>query len=181
MMAKMLMTALMVMFTLSPKTIYDFSMKDIDGHTVSLSEYSGKVLLVVNVASHCGFTPQYEAIEALYKKYKDRGLVVLGFPANNFMGQEPGEDSDIKKFCTSKYNVTFPMFSKISVKGGDMAPLYQYLTSKAENGVEDSKVHWNFQKYLINRKGGVVRNFAPSTTVTDPEFLKALEAELNAK
>ncbi|MFN8309156.1 MAG: glutathione peroxidase [Chitinophagales bacterium] len=165
----------------SGNSIYKFSVTDINNHTVSLSEYSGKVVVIINVASHCGFTPQYASIEKLYRKYKDRGLVVLGFPANNFMGQEPGNDGDIKAFCTSKYDVTFPMFSKISVKGKDMAPLYKFLTSKSENGVSDSKVSWNFQKYLINRKGEVVRYFSPPTTVEDPEFIKAVEAELEGK
>ena len=139
-------------FTVSAqKTIYDFTVKDIDGKDVPLSQYKGKVLLIVNVASMCGNTPQYKDIETLYKKYKSKGLVVLGFPANNFMGQEPGSNKEIKDFCNKEYAVTFPMFSKISVKGGDIAPLYSYLTQKAQNGNIDAPVKWNFQKILIGK------------------------------
>ena len=148
---KSLFVISMMLMTLIPgeKTVYDFKVKNIDGKEVSLSQYKGKVLLFVNVASMCGNTPQYKDIENLYKKYSDKGLVVLGFPANNFMGQEPGSDKEIKDFCTREYAVTFPMFSKISVKGGNQAPLYKYLTSKAENGVADAEVTWNFQKMCI--------------------------------
>ena len=161
------------------KTVYDFTMKNIDGKNVSLSEYKGKVLLIVNVASMCGNTPQYRDIEALYKKYKDKDFVVLGFPANNFMGQEPGSDKEIKEFCTREYAVTFPMFSKISVKGKDMAPLYSYLTQKAQNGTIDADVKWNFQKFLISKKGTVITSIGNRTSVNDAEVISSIEKALS--
>jgi glutathione peroxidase len=160
------------------KSVYDFTMKDIDGKDVSLGQYKGKVLLIVNVASLCGNTPQYKDIEALYEKYKDKGLVVLGFPENNFMGQEPGSNDEIKKFCTSKYDVKFPMFSKISVKGKDIAPLFEYLTKKSENGVIDAPVQWNFQKFLVGKDGNVITSFAPKKQVTDADVVAAVEKAL---
>ena len=160
------------------KTVYDFTVKDIDGKDVSLSQYKGKVLLIVNVASLCGNTPQYKDIEALYKKYKDEGLVVMGFPANNFMGQEPGTNTEIKEFCTKEYAVTFPMFSKISVKGKDIAPLYLFLTKKAENGVVDADVKWNFQKFLIDRNGNVLESISNRTSVNEPSVIASVEAAL---
>lgn len=160
------------------KTIYDFNMKNIDGKEVSLSEYKGKVVLIVNVASLCGNTPQYKDIEAMYEKYKDKGLVVLGFPANNFMGQEPGSDEKIKSFCTREYHVTFPMFSKISVKGSDMHPLYKYLTEKSENGVIDAPVKWNFQKFLIGKDGHVITSIGNHTSVTEADVVKEVEKAL---
>lgn len=161
------------------KTVYDFNVKDIDGNQVSLAKYKGKVLLIVNVASMCGNTPQYKDIQALYTKYSSKGLVVLGFPANNFMGQEPGSDKDIKAFCTREYAVTFPMFSKISVKGKDIAPLYSYLTQKSENGVTDAAVTWNFQKFLVGKDGHVITSVSPKTSVNDAEVIKAIEAALS--
>ena len=177
---KTLLTALMVIFFAATptKTVYDFTVKDIDGKDVSLSQYKGKVLLIVNVASLCGNTPQYKDIETLYEKYKGKGLVVLGFPANNFMGQEPGSDKEIKQFCTKEYAVTFPMFSKISVKGKDIAPLYSYLTQKAENGVIDAKVGWNFQKYLISKSGKVITSVAPGKSITETEVMSAIDKAL---
>lgn len=177
---KTIFTSLLVIFLAAAptKTVYDFTVKDIDGKDVSLSQYKGKVLLIVNVASLCGNTPQYKDIEALYEKYKSKGLVVLGFPANNFMGQEPGSDKEIKQFCTKEYAVTFPMFSKISVKGKDIAPLYSYLTQKSENGVIDAKVGWNFQKFLVSKKGTVISSLAPGTSVNDETFMKAIEKAL---
>lgn len=162
------------------KLVYDFTMKNIDGEDISLSTYRGKVLVIVNTASKCGLTPQYESIEAFYKKYKDKGVEILGFPANNFMGQEPGSDEEIKGFCTLNYGVSFPMFSKISVKGEDIHPLYSYLTLKAENGNIEAPVKWNFQKFVIDKTGRVVAAFAPATTVEDSEFV-ALIGELIAK
>ncbi len=159
-------------------SIYQFSMKTIDGSLESLSKYKGKVIVIVNVASECGNTPQYEGIEKFYKEYKDKGVVVLGFPANNFGGQEPGSDSEIKKFCTSKYAVTFPMYSKISVRGADAHPLYQFLCSKEKNGVEDSEVRWNFQKYVINKDGYVAGHFNPSVKVSDAGFLESINSLL---
>lgn len=165
---------------LSPSihSVYDFTMKTIDGKEQSLADYKGKVLLIINVASKCGNTPQYADIEALYDKYKDKGLVVLGFPANNFMGQEPGSDSEIMEFCTRTYNVSFPMFSKISVKGKDQHPLYQYLTKKMNNGVLDASVKWNFQKFLIDKNGKVITSFAPSLSVSDQQVIQEIEKAL---
>lgn len=173
---KNLLTAILLLIgcSLQAKSIYDFTVKDIDGKDLSLSSFKGKVVLIVNVASQCGNTPQYKELQALYEKYKEKGLVILGFPANNFMGQEPGTDKEIKQFCSTQYNVTFPMFSKISVKGSDMHPLYKYLTQKSENGVADSPVKWNFQKFLINRKGEWVTSIKPGTSVNEEEALKAI-------
>src|SRR5437763_12205873 len=140
-------------------SVYDFTLKDIDGKEASLAQYRGKVLLLVNVASRCGLTPQYEGLEKVYLKYKDRGLVILGFPANNFGGQEPGTNEEIKTFCSLKYNVTFPMFTKISVKGDDKAPLYQFLTAKETNPAFAGEIKWNFTKFLVDRSGKVVSRF----------------------
>jgi glutathione peroxidase-family protein len=151
--------------------VYSFTMKDIDGKDVPLSKYKGKVLVMVNVASKCGLTPQYADIQAFYEKYKDKGVVVLGFPANNFLGQEPGSNSDIKSFCDSKYGVSFPMFSKISVKGKDIHPLYDYLTSATKQNVS-----WNFQKFVVGKDGAVVQSFSPKTAVTDAEFISQIES-----
>jgi len=177
---KLILTSLLSIFWVAAptKTVYDFKVKDIDGREVSLSDYKGKVLLIVNVASLCGNTPQYKDIETLYKKYKSKGLVVLGFPANNFMGQEPGSNKEIKEFCTREYAVTFPMFSKISVKGSDIAPLYSYLTQKSENGVLDALVKWNFQKFLIGRNGMVITSIGNRTSVNDESAMNAIEAAL---
>lgn len=168
---------------LSPavKSVHEFKVKTIDGKEQSLADYNGKVLLIVNVASKCGYTPQYKDIEALYEKYKDKGLVVLGFPANNFLGQEPGSNEEIQKFCSLNYNVSFPMFSKISVKGKDQAPLYQYLTKKMNNGVLDAEVKWNFQKFLVDKNGKVITSFSPATTVTSTEVIEAIENALSKK
>lgn len=163
------------------KSIYDFSMKSIDGDSISLSAYRGKVLLLVNVASRCGFTPQYEGLEALYRKYRDQGFEILGFPANNFLGQEPGTDSEIKKFCTANYGVTFPMFSKISVKGSDQHPLYRYLTSNEANPSTGGEVKWNFQKYLVGRDGKVLAKFFSRVTPLSDELTGAVESALKVK
>ena len=160
------------------KVVYDFTMKDIDGKDVSLGQYKGKVLLIVNVASLCGNTPQYKDIEALYEKYQSKGLVVLGFPANNFMSQEPGDNKEIKEFCTKEYAVKFPMFSKISVKGKDIAPLYTYLTQKSENGTLDAPVTWNFQKFLVSKNGQVITSFSPKTKVTETNVVAEIEKAL---
>lgn len=161
------------------KSFYDFTVTDIDGKEVKLSKYTGDVCLVVNVASRCGLTPQYTDLEALYEKYKDKGFRILAFPANNFAGQEPGSNTEIKKFCTTKYNVTFDMFSKISVKGDDEAPLYAFLTGHPNEKIA-GPVLWNFQKYLIARDGTVLAKFDPKTTPTDPKLVKATEAALAA-
>lgn len=139
-----------------PTNFHSLEVTDIDGKPFRLSELKGKKVMIVNVASKCGFTPQYEPLQALYQKYKDQNFVIIGFPANNFMSQEPGTDAEIKEFCSSTYQVTFPMMSKVSVKGEDQHPLYAWLTSKALNGVEDTSVKWNFQKYLVDEKGNLV-------------------------
>jgi glutathione peroxidase len=155
-----------------------FTVKDIDGKDVNLSEYKGKVVMIVNVASKCGNTPQYKQLEEMYNKYKDQGFVILGFPANNFGGQEPGTDSQIKEFCTSKYSVTFPMFSKVSVKGDDKAPLYKYLTSLDTKPKGKGEVSWNFEKFLIGKDGSVVARFEPKTKPDDAKVVSAIEAQL---
>jgi glutathione peroxidase len=157
------------------KSVYDFTMNSIDGQPVALSSYKGKVLLLVNVASKCGYTPQYSALESVYEKYKDRGLVIVGFPANNFGAQEPGTNQEIKTFCTRKYNVSFPMMSKVSVKGDDTTPLYQYLTSTPKTGGE---IKWNFTKFLVDRDGNIVARFEPATTPDSPEVTAAIEKAL---
>jgi glutathione peroxidase len=167
--------------TSEEKGVFAFTMRDIDGKEVSLASYQGKVLLLVNVASKCGYTPQYKDLEALYRKYKDQGLVILGFPANNFLGQEPGTDADIKTFCTTTYGVTFPMFSKISVKGADQHPLYRYLTSDSTNPDFAGQVKWNFTKYLVNRTGNIVGKFGSSVKPMSEELVGAIEAALHAK
>ncbi len=164
--------------TKNANTIYQFKMKNIDGKEISLSDFKGKVVVIVNVASECGYTPQYEKLEKFYEAYKAKGVVLLGFPANNFGGQEPGSDAEIKTFCTSKYNVTFPMFSKISVKGDDMHPLYHFLTEKKLNGVMDAEVKWNFNKFIINKKGEVVTHLLSKMKPDDEEFLKMIDEEL---
>jgi glutathione peroxidase len=141
------------------KSIYDFTVKDIDGKERSLSEFAGKVLLIVNVASKCAFTPQYKNLQTMYMRYKDRGFEILGFPANDFARQEPGTDMEIKSFCTLTYGVSFPMFAKISVKGKDIHPLYEYLTSKETNPKFAGKITWNFNKFLVDRKGNIMDRF----------------------
>jgi len=160
------------------KDVYDFTLKSIDGDKISLNAYHGKVLLLVNVASKCGYTPQYAALESLYKKYKDRGLVIVGIPANNFASQEPGTDQEIKKFCSTKYNVTFPMMSKVSVKGEDETPLYQFLTDKAVNPQIGGDIQWNFTKFLFDRNGKPVARFEPAVTPDSPQVTTAVESAL---
>lgn len=155
--------------------VYDFTMKTIDGREQPLADYRGKTLLVVNVASRCGFTPQYKGLEALYRKYKDRGFAILGFPANNFMGQEPGTDPQIKEFCSLNYGVTFPMFSKISVKGADIHPLYKFLTESAE---PPGPISWNFNKFLIDKEGRIVARWGSRTAPESKELVGKLEETL---
>jgi glutathione peroxidase len=157
----------------------DFKMKSIDGKDVDLSKYKGEVVLIVNVASKCGLTPQYKQLEAVYSKYKGKGFEVLGFPANQFGGQEPGTNEEIVQFCSSKYNVDFPMFSKIVVKGEGIDPLYEYLTSEESGFAGDIK--WNFEKFLVGRDGKVIKRFAPPVKPDAPEVIEAIEAELNKK
>ena len=172
--ACLFVSVILLAFATPLSTVYQFKVNSIDGGTIDLSKYKGKKILLVNVASKCGFTPQYEDLEKLYEKYKDK-MVIIGFPANNFMGQEPGTNSEIKQFCTSKYNVSFPMSEKISVKGDSIAPLYKWLTTKELNGVEDSKVTWNFNKYLINEKGEYVAHFVSKVKPFDSTLVAAIE------
>ena len=159
----------------APKSLLDIPLKDIEGKDTTLKTYAGKVLLIVNVASECGSTPQYAGLQSLYEKYKDKGLVVLGFPCNDFGRQEPGSNADIKKFCTANYKVTFPMFDKITVKGGGKHPLYAALTA------DGGDVTWNFGKFLIGRDGKAVKRIDPGTEPSDGEVVKAIEAALAAK
>ncbi len=154
---------------------YDFKMKDIDGKDVSMDSFRSNVVMVVNTASRCGFTPQYEGLQAIFEKYKDRGFKVLGFPANNFMGQEPGSNEEIKDFCTRQFNVTFPMFSKISVKGEDQHPLYNFLTTQSPF---PGAVSWNFNKFLIDREGNVVARFGSGDKPGDKKVVAAVEKAL---
>ncbi len=162
-------------------SVFDFKMKDIDGKDVKLKKYKGDVLLVVNTASKCGYTPQYESLQATYDKYKGKGFYVLGFPANNFGGQEPGTEKEIKEFCESKYKVTFPMFAKISVKGEDQDPLYAYLTNKDTNPEFGGDITWNFNKFLIDRKGKIVARFTSKDKPDSEAVTTAIEKYLAAK
>lgn len=157
-----------------PKSIYDFKVAALDGSTIDFAKYKGKKILVVNTASECGNTPQYADLQKIYEKYKGK-LIIVGFPANDFGAQEPGSNKEIAAFCKKQYSVTFPMASKISVKGADKAPIYQWLTEKAHNGFQDSDVKWNFQKYLINEKGELVAMFAARTSPTSSEVIAAIE------
>lgn len=158
--------------------VLGFTMKNIDGKDVPLSRYKGKAFLIVNVASRCGKTPQYKDLEALYRKYKEEGFEILGFPANNFNEQEPGTDAEIKQFCTTNYDVTFDMFSKISVKGDDQHPLYAFLTSDKTNREFAGDVKWNFTKYLVDRNGDVVGKFASGVNPMSEEMIAAVESAL---
>jgi glutathione peroxidase len=158
--------------------IYDFTMKKIDGSVTPLAEYKGKVLLIVNVASKCGFTGQYAGLQKLYETYRDRGLVILGFPANDFLRQEPGTNQEIAQFCSLKYNVTFPMFEKIVVTGKDCHPLYKYLIDKTSNPEFSGKITWNFNKFLISREGRTLARFGSRTTPEDKEVIAAIEKAL---
>jgi glutathione peroxidase len=159
----------------------DFTVKTIDGKETNLADHKGKVVLFVNVASRCGLTPQYKGLEALYEKYKEDGLVVIGFPANNFNGQEPGTNDEIKQFCTSKYNVTFPMMSKISVKGDDKHPLYEFLTEGKAGEDFAGEVEWNFAKFLVDRNGNVMARFSSKTKPEEPQVSQAVEKALAAR
>ncbi len=179
------------------QSLYDFSVKKIDGTSINLGQYKGQVALVVNVASKCGLTPQYEGLEKLYKEYKDQGLVVLGFPANEFLSQEPGSNSEIQEFCRMNFGVEFPMFEKVVVKGESQHPLYQFLTTASPeatmkpNGTlidrlsskglitgKAQDIKWNFEKFLVNKKGEVVRRFSPELDPLDPLIIEAIKKEL---
>jgi len=162
------------------KSVYEFTLNSIDGQPAPLAAYKGKVVMLVNVASRCGFTPQYEALEAVYQKYKDRGFVIVGIPANNFGAQEPGTNQEIKTFCSSKYHVTFPMMAKVSVKGEDQTPLYQYLTDKSANPQTGGEIQWNFTKFLVGPDGRVITRFESKVKPDAPEVTGAIEKALTA-
>jgi len=162
-------------------SVHEFTMDAINGTPTPLASFKGKVMLVVNVASQCGYTYQYEGLQALYVKYKDQGLVVVGFPANNFGAQEPGSNAEIGAFCKSKFGVTFPMFSKISVKGSEKAPLYQFLTDKNANPKTGGEIPWNFTKYLVDRDGKVLTRFDAPVEPESKELTSAIEAALKNK
>jgi glutathione peroxidase len=164
--------------TMSEKSVLDFTLKSIDGDDVKLDTYRDKVLLLVNVASKCGYTPQYKGLESIYEKYKEQGLVVMGFPANNFFWQEPGTNEEIKTFCQTKYNVTFPMFAKISVKGSKIHPLYKFLTSKETNPDFSGSISWNFNKFLVDRAGKVVARFSSDDKPEGEKVVQAIELAL---
>ena len=168
-----LFAALIVSVTISAqsKGFYDFRVKTLEGNDFDFSTLKGKKVMIVNVASKCGLTPQYKDLEEVYEKHKDDNFVIIGFPANNFMNQEPGTADEIRKFCTDNYGVSFPLMEKISVKGDDMHPLYKWLTSKEKNGVKDSEVTWNFQKYLIDEQGNLVDVVSPRDKVTSDKVL----------
>ena len=162
---------------MSAETIYQFKVEDLDGNAFDFSTLKGKKILVVNTASECGLTPQYEQLQAIYEKYKDKNFVIVGFPANNFGSQEPGTNAQIATFCQKNYGVSFPMMSKISVKGKDMHAVYQFLTQKAKNGLQDSDVEWNFQKYLINENGELAKVVLPRVLPTDAEITNWIEGK----
>ena len=168
-----------------PKSVYDIPVNRIDGNAASLGEYKGKVVLVVNVASKCGLTPQYSKLQSLYETYGDKGLVVTGFPANEFGAQEPGSNADIAEFCETSFGVTFPMFEKIVVKGEDIHPLYDTLTKAVmvaegapPNAPKTGEIMWNFEKFLVGKDGTVTRRFSPTINPDDPKLVGAIEAEL---
>lgn len=165
------------LFSVSQNSIHNFKVTDIDGKIFDLASLSGKKVMIVNTASKCGLTPQYKELQAIYNKYEGKGFVIIGFPANNFMGQEPGTEDEIASFCEKNYGVTFPMMSKISVKGGDMHPLYKFLTNQKLNGLSDNSVAWNFQKYLINEKGQLEKVISPRTKPDNQEIISWIEGK----
>lgn len=156
-------------------SIYDYEVKDLEGNLFRFSDLKGKKIMIVNTASKCGLTPQYKELQALYEQYGDKDFVIVGFPANNFASQEPGTDKEIATFCEQNYGVTFPMMSKVSVKGDDMHEVYQFLTEKSKNGLQDSTVKWNFQKYLINENGVLEKVIDPQTAPSDKEISEWIE------
>ena len=172
------LTSALAMSLPAATNVHEFTLNDIDGKPVSLAEFKGKVVLIVNVASKCGFTPQYTGLEALYEKYKDQGFVIVGVPANNFGSQEPGTNEEIKQFCSSKYSVTFPMMAKVSVLGDDQTPLYSFLTGKETDPQYAGDIKWNFTKFLFDRNGKPVARFEPNVTPDSPEVAAAVEAAL---
>jgi len=176
----MLTSAVSISSVAEPASIYDFTMKSIEGKDIPLKDFSGKVVMIVNVASKCGLTPQYDDLQKLYETYGDKGFVILGFPANNFAGQEPGTNEEIRQFCRINYGVTFPMFGKISVKGDDIDELYAYLTTTANESFV-GEIKWNFTKFLVDENGNVINRFEPKTKPTEQNVIDAIEAALNGK
>lgn len=174
---KTILLSLICIITMS-SSLHDYSVRSIDGTSVDLSAYKGKVVLIVNVASFCGYTKQYAPLESLYRKYKDKGLVILGFPANDFGAQEPGTSEEIKTFCSTKYDVTFPMFEKVVVKGSDKAPLFQFLTSGGGNAELAGEIDWNFEKFLVGKNGAVVGRFKSRVDPLSSELTSAIDAAL---
>ena len=170
------MSLIVLSFTSDTKSIYDYSVIDIDGQEYQMNSLKGKRFIIVNVASKCHYTPQYEDLEALYQKYKSTGFEIIAFPANNFLWQEPGSDEKIKEFCSNNYQVSFKLMSKISVKGKNQAPIYEWLTKESLNGKQSSKVKWNFQKYLINENGELVAVLSPSTLPNDSRISRWIES-----
>ncbi len=165
--------------TKEPSSVLQIKAESIDSETVKLGDYQGDVLLIVNTASRCGYTPQYAGLQDIYEKYQERGFKVLAFPSNDFGRQEPGNDAQIKQFCTENYDVSFPLFSKIVVKGSDKHPLYQFLTSKQANGSFGGEIRWNFTKFLVNRKGEIVGRFEPNVDPESPQLTSAIETALD--
>jgi len=176
--ASLLFISALFAATGSAGSVYDYTLKSIDGVATPLSSFKGKVVLVVNVASRCGYTPQYAGLESLYEQNKEQGFVIVGIPANNFMSQEPGTNAEIKTFCKSKYDVKFPIMSKVSVAGADKTPLYQYLTSKQQNPKTGGEIQWNFTKFLVGRDGEIIARFEPAVTPGDPALTSAVKAAL---
>lgn len=171
----LLLCLIFVAVAVSAVNFHSFKVKDIDGKEISLKQYKGKKVLVVNVASLCGLTPEYKKLQELYLKYKDKGFVIVAFPANNFKEQEPGSNEEIKSFCSREYQVTFPLMSKISVKGDDIAPLYRWLTNKSDNGKFDATVKWNFQKFFVDEKGDLIGYMEPSRNADYSKIEKWIE------
>lgn len=176
---KSLFLVLSIAFSFSAlsQSIYDYKVKTLSGETLDFSSLKGKKIMIVNTASKCGYTSQYEQLEAIYKKYKSKGFVVIGFPSNDFMKQEPGTNEEIAEFCQKNYGVTFPMMDKISVKGKEIAPIYSFLTTKSMNKLEDNEVKWNFQKYLINEKGQLVRVVKSGVSPNDESIINWIEGK----
>lgn len=170
-----LLTGLSSVLINDSKSIHQFKVTDIEGNEFDLATLKGKKVMIVNTASKCGLTPQYEQLESVYQKYKNKNFIIIGFPANDFMSQEPGTNEEIASFCQKNYGVSFPMMAKISVKGKDQHPLYTFLTEKQYNGLEDNKVTWNFQKYLINGKGELEKVISPKTRPDDSEIIEWIE------